>query len=177
MSAIEPRAWVGCLAAYNSGILHGEWLDCDDEDEFSEGLKRVLGSSPVEDAEELWVMDHEGLPIKDECSPSVALRLGLMVDEVCNSNHHAYEVLEHALDYHGGDASLEQVNQYIEDSYAGTYDSEEDFAFELAVNMGLNTEGFLGSYIDWGRMARDLFMCDYTSVSLKEGGVAVLRCI
>ena len=177
MSAIEPRAWVGCLAAYNSGILHGEWLDCDDEDEFSEGLKRVLGSSPVEDAEELWVMDHEGLPIKDECSPSVALRLGLMVDEVCNSNHHAYEVLEHALDYHGGDASLEQGNQYIEDSYAGTYDSEEDFAFELAVNMGLNTEGFLGSYIDWGRMARDLFMCDYTSVSLKEGGVAVLRCI
>tara|TARA_R110002012_G_scaffold9671_1_gene44375 strand:- start:1513 stop:2046 length:534 start_codon:yes stop_codon:yes gene_type:complete len=177
MNAIEPRAWVGCLAAYNDGILHGEWLDCDDEDEFNKGLKRVLDSSPVEDAEELWVMDYEGLPIRDECSPSVALRLGLLVDEVCNSNHHAYEVLEHALDYHGGDASLEQVNQYIEDSYAGTYESEEDFAFELAVNMGQNTDGFLGNYIDWERMARDLFMCDYTSVSLKEGGVAVLRCI
>lgn len=43
----DMRIYVACLASYNNGVLHGEWLDLtSDEDELWEGIKRVLRTSP-----------------------------------------------------------------------------------------------------------------------------------
>ena len=49
----EIRIYVACLAAYNNGILHGRWIDANQDawaiwDEVSEMLK----TSPEADAEE-----------------------------------------------------------------------------------------------------------------------------
>lgn len=46
MSNYTPRVYVACLASYNDGILHGEWVDAVDADEIQEGIDRVLFSSP-----------------------------------------------------------------------------------------------------------------------------------
>jgi hypothetical protein len=28
---LEPRIYVACLAAYNNGLLHGAWIDVEDD--------------------------------------------------------------------------------------------------------------------------------------------------
>ena len=48
----DMRIYVACLASYNNGVLHGEWLDVtSDEDELWEGIKRVLRTSPYPNVE------------------------------------------------------------------------------------------------------------------------------
>jgi len=55
------RIYVACLAAYNSGILHGEWIDLDDDvDETWRRIRNILASSPVPDVEEWAIHDFEG---------------------------------------------------------------------------------------------------------------------
>jgi hypothetical protein len=50
----------------------------------------------------------------------------------------------------------------VEDLYQGEHNSDEDFAYQLADDMGLVPEGsdWPTSYIDWSAAARDLMM-DY----------------
>lgn len=55
-----PRVYVACLAAYNAGHLHGAWIDLTDGVEyFDAACATILRTSPVPDAEELEVHDHE----------------------------------------------------------------------------------------------------------------------
>lgn len=43
----EQRIYVACLASYNNGILHGEWIDAtSDSDEMQEEVNRILRTSP-----------------------------------------------------------------------------------------------------------------------------------
>ena len=54
MTEITPRIYVACLAAYNNGILHGEWIDADQGVEhISEQAAAMLKASPIEDAEDI----------------------------------------------------------------------------------------------------------------------------
>lgn len=39
----NPKIYVACLAAYNNGILHGRWIDADqDADEIRAGIAEML---------------------------------------------------------------------------------------------------------------------------------------
>jgi antirestriction protein len=44
----EPRIYVACLASYNAGKLHGEWIDCEglDADDIYQEIDKILRSSP-----------------------------------------------------------------------------------------------------------------------------------
>lgn len=60
-------------------------------------------------------------------------------------------------------ADLEDFHSDAEDAYQGEFDSAEDFAMDMAENIGAidpNATWPLG-YIDWERAARDLMM-DYS---------------
>ena len=50
-----PRVYVACLAAYNAGKLHGEWIDMGDADDAHEQALQVLETSPEAGAEE-WAI-------------------------------------------------------------------------------------------------------------------------
>lgn len=56
-----PSVWIGCLSAYNEGILHGEWVDVP---EYLEDLiqvkNEILKTSPGENPEEWEIFDSEG---------------------------------------------------------------------------------------------------------------------
>ncbi|MDO8954435.1 MAG: antirestriction protein ArdA, partial [Gammaproteobacteria bacterium] len=57
---LEPKIYVACLAAYNSGHLHGAWIDASqDIDSIYGELKAVLASSPIPNAEEWAIHDYE----------------------------------------------------------------------------------------------------------------------
>ncbi len=58
----SPAVWVGCWAAYNNGILHGEWVDLAGlgVDELREEIDRILKASPEPNAEEWGFFDNSG---------------------------------------------------------------------------------------------------------------------
>jgi antirestriction protein len=57
----EPRIYVACLAAYNNGCLHGEWIDANQSvDELGAAIEKMLAASPVPGAEEWAIHDYEG---------------------------------------------------------------------------------------------------------------------
>lgn len=48
----QPRIYAACLAAYNNGILHGEWIEAQDAWSMWEATRDMLAKSPIPDAEE-----------------------------------------------------------------------------------------------------------------------------
>ena len=59
--SIEPKIYVADLAAYNSGFLHGCWIDANqDLDDIQEQIQNMLRKSPEENAEEYAIHDYEG---------------------------------------------------------------------------------------------------------------------
>jgi antirestriction protein len=57
---LEPKIYIACLAAYNSGHLHGELIDANqDIDSLREEIKEILTKSPIQNAEEWAVHDYE----------------------------------------------------------------------------------------------------------------------
>src|SRR5699024_12702520 len=64
-----PDAWIVCLHCYNDGRLVDEWFDAEGADEIT--LADVRGGSAHyrSDCEEMWVMDHENIPVRGEMSP------------------------------------------------------------------------------------------------------------
>ncbi len=58
-----PRVYVACLAAYNSGRLHGRWIDANqDADDIRDKVAEMLAASPDYDGSDEWAIhDHEGL--------------------------------------------------------------------------------------------------------------------
>lgn len=55
------RIYVACLASYNAGILHGEWIEATaDADELKARVQAMLDRSPEPYAEEWAIHDFEG---------------------------------------------------------------------------------------------------------------------
>lgn len=149
----EIRIYVTCLAAYNNGYLHGEWIDAtQDMDDIWDQVKAMLKASPVEEeAEEYAIHDYEGFG---------SYQLG------------EYEGLERAhevavfIEEHGKLASdlLNQFNDNIdeatrakEENYCGYYSSLADYAQELTEQSG-EIPQHLEFYIDYERMGNDMEM-------------------
>lgn len=56
----QPRIWIGSLSDYNAGLLHGAWLDADQElDRLREDIVAILARSPTPGAEEWTIMDYD----------------------------------------------------------------------------------------------------------------------
>ena len=61
LRAAGPRLYVACLAAYNSGALHGRWIDAhQDADQIKHEIKEMLAASSIPYAEEYAIHDYEG---------------------------------------------------------------------------------------------------------------------
>ncbi len=57
----EIRIYMADLARYNSGHLHGVWIDATQElDDIQDQINTMLEESPVKDAEEHAIHDYEG---------------------------------------------------------------------------------------------------------------------
>lgn len=59
-SQLHPQIWVGCLAAYNNGRLHGEWIDATvGTAELAAAIDHILATSPEAGAEEWAIFDSD----------------------------------------------------------------------------------------------------------------------
>ena len=145
----DSQIYVACLAAYNSGTLHGEWITpATTKDELQEQINKILKSSPVADAEEWAVHDYNDFPNLGEYPD---------LDKIIE--------VQEAITEHGADVvhgflenwSVEDL-AHIGDAYYGTYASFSDFAEQLAHDTieGLNDNSTLARYFNYEAFERDL---------------------
>lgn len=146
----EIRIYVACLASYNSGHLHGRWIDATlGIDHIWSEVRAMLAASPMPDAEEWAIHDYEGFdgaPISEYASFDTVAELAAFIAE-----HDALggELISHFC----GD--LDQARAAFED-YAGEYSSLGAFAEELHEQTGTEIPATLQYYINWDDMGRDM---------------------
>ncbi len=149
----EPRIYVACLAAYNDGHLHGEWIDADqDAWAIYADVKEMLAASPVADAEEWAIHDYEnfeGIRIAEYDGFGRVAELAAFVIEHGKLGAEVFN-------YFG---SIDESRSALADQYAGQYESLADFAQEIAEETGDVPES-LRYYVDYERMARDMAIGD-----------------
>ncbi len=172
---MTPRVWIGCLTCYNNAQLVGEWFDTIEGDNIT--LVDVHGGAePVRpDCEELWVMDHENLPLRGECSPHDAAQLARVVEEVAESDREAFSSWALSGDQIEDDDGLPSAGDF-EEHYCGAWESFQEYAENLADDIALlnDIEDEIARYFDWRAWARDLSF-DYTTRDAPSGGVFVFR--
>ncbi|MBI1685216.1 antirestriction protein ArdA [Caulobacter hibisci] len=146
---LEPRIYVACLAAYNSGRLHGVWIEVgDDADAVWEAINAMLKASPIPSAEEHAIHDYEGFG-------GVGIGEYACIDKVVEIAAFLRErgelgalVLAHV----SGD--LDEAGRVIEDGYRGVFDSLADYLQDLTEET-IQIPEALRHYIDYEAMARD----------------------
>lgn len=154
----EIRIYVACLAAYNNGILHGAWIDANqDVETINNAILDMLKASPIEYAEEFAIHDYEGFE-------GVEISEYQGIDSVAEL---AAFITEHGtlgaelLNYYSG--NLDEAQSAMEDHYYGCYSSLSDFAEELTSETTEIPES-LRFYIDYEAMARDLEINDVLAI-------------
>lgn len=154
---IVPRIYVACLAAYNNGLMHGDWVEVNDVDSVNERIKEILATSPVPEAEEWAIHDHEDLGHVREYESIVNLveraafielngQIGLALLEETNGN-------------------LESAKQLAENCL-GSGSSFVDWVEEFYRETNPPLPEHLDHYIDWKAMARD-WRHDFTVIESK----------
>lgn len=165
---VTPRIYVACLASYNNGILHGQWIDADqDAEDIYEEIQKMLKQSPMPGAEEWAIHDYEGfedIQLSEYESIEKIAYLSEMIDK--HGKAFAAYVSYQGLEYAQEDG--------FEDSYAGTYKSEQDFGYEIAKEC-LTIPESIEVYFDYEAYTRDLFLSDYYSITDDEHNVHVFR--
>lgn len=170
-TTITPAVWIGCLACVAAGRLTGNWFQATIADEVTPHTLHGRQTSH----EELWVMDHEHLPIEGECSPHEAAKLARHLDEVDEHQLPAFLAWiasgSHVLD----GENLPDHGEFT-DRYAGHWDSFEQYAQHLADETGMlsNVPEHIARYFNWSSWTDDL-QHDYTVLDASEGGVYILR--
>ena len=166
----KPRIYVACLAAYNHGHLHGQWIDADqDEDVIHEEIQAMLAESPIPRAEEWAIHDYEGfegLRLDEYESIERVAQLGQLIAE--HGPAFAAYAGHIGTDYATGES--------FEEAYCGEWDSERAYAEDLFDELYLHdVPDHVQPYIDYEAFSRDLFIGDNFSVDNPAGGVFVFR--
>ncbi len=158
MTDNEIRIYVACLAAYNNGILHGAWIDAN-QDAYAiyDEVKDMLNASPISGAEEWAIHDYEGFEgysISEYEGFGEVYKIAAFIAE-----HGALG--GELLSYY---SNVEDAQKAIEDHYAGTYESLSDFAREMTEQSGASIPDNLAYYIDYEAMARDMAISDAMTI-------------
>ena len=145
------QIYVACLAAYNAGTLHGEWIDAtQDEDVIAEEIQAMLAASPIPNAEEYAIHDYEGFgevstTLGEYPNLSDVVEAALFIQE--------YEEIAIKLISYCGD--IEEAKTALNEQYQGCYSSLADYAETYASDTGAEIPNWLEYYIDWEKMGRD----------------------
>jgi len=156
--------YVGCLRAWNSGQLHGAWVECDDVDAVKLKINAMLAESPFKDASAWTVLDHQGF---HGCTPkTVTTAVGLagligehgelaaLVMACCNND-------------------LARTRSRLTHSFCGIWSSMGDFA-ESVSDVTLVPKRFRG-HIDFQSMGEAWTRAgEYTGYWLSDGRVGVI---
>ena len=165
-----PQIYVACLAAYNSGYLHGTFINATQAPEdIHKEIQLMLSCYPVADIEacEDWAI-HDF-----KCFKNIQLKEYESIDYVSAL---AQAITEHDkpfalyVDYLGLDDIKQAVTDFP-DNYCGCYESAEDYAQDFYEQTGqleaIEKAGLDRHYINWKAIAHD-WECNGDFLFLKE---------
>ena len=163
------KIYIACLAAYNSGYLHGKWIDVSsDEEEMETEMQKVIKTSPVPDAEEWAIHDYDDFPNMGEY---VSLeKIAEIADMIENSEQDA-DVVKAVIDNYSNDMSAAQ--SALEDN-CGVWDSFKHYADEFAdEQMACSPDTdrwseWIKQYFDYEKHAKTLEY-SYTVIDVPKG--------
>lgn len=173
-SGICPKVWVGSLADYVNGELHGEWFDATHEPAVLElAATHMLRLSRSANAEEWFIADYDGFD---------GAELG-EYESFGTVSRIARGIAEHGEAFghwagHVGSESTEQIERFA-DHYRGEWDSfeayirdylEETEFYRFLEHVPEDMHGYIE--VDVERMARD-WSYDYYTVLLGNGRIAI----
>lgn len=115
----EPRIYVACLASYNAGILHGEWITLDGAVDIGDAIKAMLDASPVDNAEEYAVHDHESCSHLSEYAGMDTLNEIVEAYQLTEANTIDWELFCEFCSHLGKGLNPTEISSF-EDSYAGS---------------------------------------------------------
>lgn len=168
--------YVACLASYNAGRLHGAWVDleeCQDVDDLQEAINWVLRHSPEPGAEEWAVHDSCGLPgyLSRTEWPELTQLIEWAQAAAELSDADELEAYRIECDNQGETITIDAFR----DVYRGVYASGEDYAQELAEELGNipANAGWPAYCIDWEAAWRELTFDGYREERCNSGGVHV----
>jgi antirestriction protein len=150
-----PRIYVACLAAYNNGKLHGEWIDAaQDAEEIREEIQKMLRCSPEPGAEEWAIHDYEnfgGLGLGEYEDLETVSRVALLMEEFP-------EIASGVIDHFGGLRYLDEAEETLRERYRGIWPDVETWAQDVIEDSGdwERVPEHLRGYFDLTRYASDL---------------------
>ena len=157
------QIYIACLAAYNSSIAYGKWIDATQEIEaIHVEIQEMLFNSPIAGAKEFAVHAFDGFgPLRlDE------------YESVESIHEKARFILKHGelgaelLVYYG---NVESAQDAIENRYHGEYKSQIDFAIQLFEDCHMESiPEMVQCYIDYASFKRDIFLKDFFSLEVRD---------
>lgn len=163
MTDETPRVWVSCLHCYNNGHLVGDWFEATEADTITIADVHRGSGKAYAACEELWVMDHEFIPVTGEFGLLEAAEWGRAYEEagaerwpaVCAWVQSGMHVTE-------GTGEIPVLSEF-EERYAGHWESFEEYADMFAEETDLMDRwpDEAKRYFDWSAWRRDLAY-DYT---------------
>jgi antirestriction protein len=127
-----PRIYVACLAAYNAGCLHGEWIDADQSaDDIADAVQAMLASSPEPGAEEWAIHDYEGFGSLRLSEWESFERVSAIAQGIAEHGPAFAAWLSYDCDREPVDDSA------FQDAYRGEWDSLRAYAEDYAESCGL----------------------------------------
>ena len=162
MSNVNPSIYVACLASYNSGILYGAWIDATKgADYIQDEVQAMLKKSKQPNAEEWAIHDYEdflGAEVRESMDFESVAALAEFIQE-----HR--ELGAEVLNNFGG--NLDDATTVFEGGYYGEFESPDDFA-EKFTQENHTVPEYLAFYIDYDKMASDLFINDFFYIKLNS---------
>lgn len=149
------RIFLECLGCVNEGRLIGRWVDAVDALDIT---PQMLHGHDT-DHEELWVTDHEGIPVRDEMDQATAAGWGNVLSQVeDNLEREALCAWVESGDYLvDGDTDYPSL-MFFRDAYQGHWTDFDEFARQLSADMGLldDVPEHIARYFDWSSWIDDL---------------------
>lgn len=157
MSTSTPRAYVACLASYNASMLHGAWIDLDGTEDIEDAIENIMMTSPIRDAEEWALHDHENCGRLSEMTELSELMSIADAYEECERRNIDWDAFLAFCDHVGEDPTEGQITKF-EDSFAGSDTSLETWCERFLDDNGLleNLCEHLRLYFNFQAYARDM---------------------
>lgn len=165
MFNVDPKIYVADLAAYNSGVLYGKWIDATTSvEDMQVEIEEMLANSPVENAEEWAIYDHEGLGNIGEYERLEEIAKRVSFIEFADKRNVPAEVVIEFSENRSFD-DVWDLERGFDEAFAGTFEvcNEGDWAHELAESLGYEIPDWLECHVDWDSVARN-FLMDYNQI-------------
>ena len=158
-----PKVWLACLHCYNDGALVGQWIDCTNVEETTLPDLHKGSGRRYAACEEVWVFDHEYIPVSGEFGPLEAAQWGEVFTEAGAERWPAICAWVRSGNYVAeGRGDTPSISDF-EERYCGHWDSFQDYAENLVDDIGMMADWpeLAVQYFDWAGWTRDLAF-DYT---------------